>query len=50
MLRVLGVTGAAKICAVAFVAYKLVEIGPYEAALLFGRCVRVFIVAVQGFA
>ena len=34
--------------AIGFLAYKTFELGPYEAALLFGRTVRVFIVALQG--
>ena len=39
----------AKYGALAFVVYKLVEMGPYESALLAGRCLHVFVVAVQGY-
>ena len=31
-----------------FVVYKTIELGPYESAILMGRCVRIFVVAVQG--
>ena len=34
--------------AVAFVVYKALELGPYEAAVLLGRTVRLFVAAAQG--
>jgi len=46
MRRVLGFTDAIGFCALGFVVYKMAELGPYEAALLFGRALRVFLVAV----
>jgi hypothetical protein len=49
MLRALAFTDAVGYCALAFVTYKTVELGPYEAAILFGRCLRVFIAAAQGY-
>ena len=49
MARLMKTTNAVGICAWAFVVYKTVELGPYEAAVLFGRIVHVFIVAAQGY-
>ncbi len=49
MWRALGFMDAVGYCALAFVAYKTIELGPYEAAALFGRCLRVFIAAAQGY-
>ena len=36
-------------CALAFVVYKTVELGPYETAILFGRIFHVFVAAAQGY-
>ena len=44
----MSTTNAVGICACAFVVYKAVELGPHEAAILFGRIVHVFVVAAQG--
>ena len=49
MSRVWGLTEAAGFCLLAFVAYKTVELGPYGAAILFGRCLHVLIAAAQGY-
>lgn len=48
MLRSWDVTDFIGYFAVGFVAYKTLELGPYEAAVLFGRTFHVFVVAVQG--
>ncbi len=48
MSRLMNTANAVGICACAFVVYKAVELGPYEAAILFGRIVHVFVVAAQG--
>ena len=44
----MNTTNAVGICACAFVVYKAVELGPCDAAILFGRIVHVFVVAAQG--
>ncbi len=49
MLRALGLIDAIGYCLLAFVVYKTVQLGPYEAAMLFGRCVHVFTVAARGY-
>ncbi len=49
MLRLLSLADAVGFCALAFMVYKTVELGPYEAAVLFGRLFRVFIVAALGY-
>ena len=47
MSRALALTDVAGFCALGFVVYKTVELGPYATAVLLGRCVHVFIVAAQ---
>ncbi len=49
MSRLMDVTNVVWFCALAFVIYKTVELGPYGAAILLGRCFHVFVVAVQGY-
>ncbi len=49
MSRALVLTDVAGLCALGFVAYKTVELGPYATAVLLGRCVDVFVVAAQGY-
>ena len=48
MSRLLDLTNAAGCCGLAFVAYKLFELGPYEAAVLLGRSFRIFVAAALG--
>lgn len=48
MHKAWDVMDVAGLCVLAFVVYKTVELGPYETAVLMGRCVRIFVVAVQG--
>jgi hypothetical protein len=50
MGRVLGFTDAVGFLVLGYVVYKMAELGPYEAALLFGRTFRVFLFAVGGYA
>ena len=49
MGRVLGFTDAVGFLVLGYVVYKMAELGPYEAALLFGRTLRVFLVAAGGY-
>jgi hypothetical protein len=49
MARALDFTDAVGFFVWGYVVYKTVELGPYEAALLFGRAVRVFLVAAGGY-
>ena len=49
MARLMNTTNSVGICAWAFVVYKTVELGPYEAAVLLGRLFHLFIVAAQGY-
>lgn len=49
MLRVPDFTNAVGLSALVFVIYKVVDLGPYEASILFGRCLHVFIAAAQGY-
>ncbi len=49
MLRVLALAYAVAYCALALVAYKIIELGPYGAAALFGQCLRIFVAAAQGY-
>jgi hypothetical protein len=48
MGRVLGIADVVGFFGLGYVAYKMAELGPYEAALLFGRTLRVFLAAVGG--
>ena len=49
MLRVLDFADVVGYCALAFVVYKTIELGPYAAATLFGRCLHIFVVAARGY-
>ena len=49
MHRAIGLPDLLGASAFGFVAYKTIELGPYEAAILIGRCVHVFVVAMQGY-
>jgi hypothetical protein len=49
MRRSLNLLDLAGACFVGLIVYKAVEVGPYEASLLMGRCLRVFINAMQGY-
>jgi hypothetical protein len=49
MLRGLAFADAVGYCALALMVYKFFELGPYEAAALLGRCLRIFIAAVEGY-
>ncbi len=44
----MDLTNAAGCFALAFVLYKVVELGPYEATALIGRCVHIFLTAALG--
>jgi hypothetical protein len=50
MSRLMDLSDAAGGCAFGFVVYKTVELGPYEAAVWFGRCFHAFIAAALGYA
>ena len=49
MAHLMKTTNGVEICAWAFVVYRTIELGPYEAAIQFGRIVHVFVVAAQGY-
>lgn len=49
MHRLLNVTDLVMACGAGFAVYKLAEMGPYELSLLLGRCLRVFVSALQGY-
>ena len=49
MHRVLNLLDLAWIGALGFGVYKIVELGPHDAVALMGRCVRVFVLALQGY-
>lgn len=49
MIRVPDFTNAVGYCALIFVVYKVLNVGPYEATIFFGRCLHVFIAAAQGY-
>ena len=49
MHRSLNLTDLAGACFVGLVVYKVMEVGPYEASPLMGRCLRVFVNAMQGY-
>lgn len=49
MHRSLSLTDLFGICFAGLAVYKVVEIGPYEASLLAGRCFRIFVSAMQGY-
>ncbi len=48
MHRLLNLTDLVGACAVGLAVYKFVQLGPYEASLLLGRSLRIFLAAVQG--
>jgi len=49
MGRVLSFTDTVGFLVLGYVVYKMAEVGPNEAALLFGRTLRVFLVAAGGY-
>lgn len=49
MNRALDLVDLIGVSAAGVAVYKIVELGPYEAIILLGRCVRVFIAAAQGY-
>ncbi len=49
MNRALSLIDLIGVFAVGMAVYKIVELGPYEATILLGRCVRLFITAAQGY-
>jgi len=48
MLRLVDWADVVRFCASAFVVYKIVELGPQDAAIWFGRLLHAFAVAAQG--
>ncbi len=45
----MSLADAVKVYALAFAVYKTVELGPYDAAIWFGRFVRAFALAAHGY-
>lgn len=50
MPRLVEMSDAVSVCAFGFVVYKAVELGPYDAAVWFGRCFHAFVAAALGYA
>lgn len=49
MYRSLNLIELVWACLAGLATYKVVEVGPYEASLLLGRCLRILIAAMQGY-
>lgn len=49
MNRLLGLTDFIGAGVIGLLVYKAVEVGPYEASLLMGRCLRILISSMQGY-
>lgn len=49
MGRALTFTDTVGFLVLGFAAYKIVELGPHDAAVLFGRCIHAFTVAAVGY-